>query len=82
MMLHATHRRTAGRTYAGARGHLRYATAYRRAGSLLGTARPSAMCEDRPVWWQRLADDRELVGAKLLALAALLVLTALLERVV
>ncbi|HEV2439454.1 MAG TPA: hypothetical protein VGX97_05280 [bacterium] len=82
MMLRTTHRRTAGRAYAGARGHLRYATAYRRAGSLLGTARPSATCKGWAVWWQRLADDRELVGAKLLMLAALLVLTALLERVV
>jgi hypothetical protein len=33
-------------------------------------------------WWHRLIDDRDLLGAKLLVLAALLGLTALLERVV
>jgi hypothetical protein len=82
MMLRATRPRASRRAYAGARGHLKYATAYGHAGARLGTSRPSATHRVQPAWWRRLTDDRKFVGAKLLVLAALLVLTALLERVV
>jgi hypothetical protein len=84
-----TTRRAAGRrdiiagirTFAGARGRPRYAAASRRAGGRLGTVRLSAARVER-TWWHRLMDDRDLIGAKLLVLAALLAVTALLERVV
>lgn len=69
-----------GRT-TGARGHLRYAAVYHRGGSSLHRARPSGAWA-RGSWWHRVTDDQELVGAKLLVLAALLALTALVERVV
>jgi hypothetical protein len=81
-MMLRTHRRALNRPAAGARGYLRSAAAYRRAGVRTGTSRLLAACGVRRVWWHRLADDRELVGAKLLLLAALLALTAALERVV
>jgi hypothetical protein len=80
-MLDTTHRRPGNRRSAGARGHLRYAAAYHRADRRLGTLRLSA-ARNQGDWWRRLADDREFVGAKLLVLAALLVITALLERVI
>ncbi len=86
MMLSTARRRTwapvfvSGRT-AGARGHLRYAAVYHRGGSPLRRSRPSGAWVRVP-WWRRVTDDQELVGAKLLVLAALLALTAVLERVV
>ena len=78
----AAHHITAGvRTSAGARGRLRYAAVHREAGTRLGAARLSAGRAER-TWWHRVMDDRDLIGAKLLLLTALLALTALLERVV
>lgn len=82
MMLRATHGRAGVQTSAGARGYFRYAAVYRRAGPRTGTSRLLAACGVRHAWWHRVTDDREFVGAKLLLLAALLVLTAVLERVV
>jgi hypothetical protein len=96
-MLRAADRRIGSGASAGARGHLRYAAVYRRPGPRRGTARPfvpAAWANTPPrqtglstawvqrTWWSRLADDCDLIGAKLLVLAALLALTALLERVV
>lgn len=82
MMGRATRIRSGGRAYAGARGHLRYAAAYRLAGPRLGMSRVLAGGGARREWWRRVTDDHEMVGAKLLLLATLLALTALLERVV
>jgi len=82
MISRPAHRRAGVRASAGARGYLRYAAVHRRAGPRAGTSRLLAACGARQAWWQRFTDDRELVGAKLLLLAALLVLTAMLERVV
>lgn len=81
MMPRAAHRRSGVRVTAGTRGHLRYAAVYHRAGLRAGTPRAPAAWV-RHTWWRRLMDDRDLIGAKLLGLAALLALTALLERVV
>lgn len=81
-MLRTSYRRAGSLASAGARGYLRYAAAYRHAGSRVRTSRLLAACGVRRAWWHRLTDDRELVGAKLLLLAALLALTAALERVV
>ena len=89
MMLRATDRRAGSGASAGARGHLRYAAVYRRSGPRLATPRSflprqtglSAAWVER-TWWSRLTDDGDLISAKLLMLAALLALTALLERVV
>ncbi|HKX17376.1 MAG TPA: hypothetical protein VJT33_05135 [bacterium] len=86
MMMTTTRRRAwapvfvDGRT-ARARSHLRYAVVYHRGVSPLHRARPSGAWARVP-WWHRMIDDQDLVGAKLLALAALLALTALVERVV
>ena len=66
---------------AGVRGHLRYAAVYHRGSSPLHRTRPSGAWAQVP-WWRRVMDDQDLVGAKLLVLAALLALAALLERVV
>ena len=82
MMLRTTHPRAGVRASAGARGYLRYAAAYRRARPRAGTSRLLAACGVRRAWWHRFTDDREFVGAKLLLLAVLLALTAVLERVV
>jgi len=79
-MLQITSRRAGNRTSAGARGRLRYAAVYH-TGPQFGRSRRSAAWVER-TWWHRLTDDHDLIGAKLLLLAALLVLTALLERVV
>ncbi len=85
MMRLTTRRRTgwpvAGGRTAGARGHLRYAAGYHRGASPLRAVRSSGTTAGA-AWWHRVMDDRELVGVKLLALAALLALTAALERVV
>lgn len=80
MIVRATHRRAGGPASAGVRGQLRYAAIYHRPGTRLGTSPCSAWAAR--AWWRRVTDDQEFVGAKLLVLAALLVLTALLERVV
>lgn len=69
-----------GRT-AGPRGHLRYAAVYHRGASQLPRVQPSGAWAQVP-WWRRVMDDQELVGVKLLVLAALVALTAVLERVV
>ena len=86
MMLTTTRRRGwapvfVGGRPAGARGHLRYAAVYHRGGAPVHRARPSGAWARVP-WWYRVMDDQELVGTKLVVLAALLALTALLERVV
>jgi hypothetical protein len=65
----------------GIRASVRHSAVYHQAGARLGHSRQSAAWAER-TWWHRLMDDRDLVGAKVLLLAALLVLTALLERVV
>jgi hypothetical protein len=81
-MLRVTSRRADGfARRPAARGSLRYAVVYRHAGTRLGRSRLSVARVEGP-WWHRFMDDRDLLGAKLLLLAALLVLTALLERVV
>jgi hypothetical protein len=82
LTLRATYGRAGSRSYAGARAHLRYAAASGRTGPRLAAARLFAGRGVQRAWWGRLTDDRELVGAKLLVLAALQALTALLERVV
>jgi hypothetical protein len=85
MMLRVASRtgRAAGRhgLTLGIRASVRPPAVYHHAGVRLGHSRLSAARVDR-TWWHRLMDDRDLLGAKLLLLAALLVLTALLERVV
>jgi hypothetical protein len=85
MMLRVTSRagRAAGHhgLTLGIRASVRHPAVYHHAGVRLGHSRPSAAWVER-TWWHRLMDDRDLVGAKVLLLAALLVLTALLERVV
>ncbi|MHB8730274.1 MAG: hypothetical protein ACYDAB_00580 [bacterium] len=81
MMQRVASRRSGIRASAGAREHLRYAAVYHHTGPRLGRSRRSAAWVER-TWWHRLVDDHELIGAKLLLLAALLALTALLERVV
>lgn len=86
MILTTTRRRArapvfvSGRT-AGARGHLQYAAVYHRGGTSLHRERSSGAWAKVP-WWHHVMDDQELVGAKILVLAALLALTAVLERVV
>jgi hypothetical protein len=82
MMLQGARRRAWNRTYGGGRGYLRYAAAYRGTGVRLRTGRRFAGRAAQRGWWHRMMDDRDLVGAKLLLLAALLGLTALLERAV
>lgn len=85
MMLLTTRRRTgwpaAGRRKTGARGSLRHAATYHRGAPPLRAVRSSGTMAGA-AWWHRAMDDQELVGAKLLTLAALLALTAVLERVV
>lgn len=80
MTLRVTGGRPGIRPSAGARGRVSYGSATRR-GLRSGTLRFSA-AGVHPSRWHRLADDRDFVGSKLLVLAALLALTALLERVV
>ena len=82
MKLIGARHRAWNRTYAGRRRYLRYAAAY--PGTRSGL-RPSRLVAARAVegtWWHRLMDDRDLTGAKLLLLAAVLGVTALLERIV
>jgi hypothetical protein len=81
MTLQGARRRAWRRAYAGGRAYLRYAAAYR-TGSHLRAGRLLAGRLQRRGWWERLMDDRDLLSAKLLLLAALLGLTALLERLV
>ena len=64
-----------------AHGRVRYVSAARQGGLRSGIRRVSA-AGVRQSWWERLVDDREFVGSKLLVLAALLAFTALLEWVV
>jgi hypothetical protein len=80
MIVRTTRRRTRGPAPVGARGQLRYAAIYHRPGARPRTSSGSVWAPR--TWWRRVADDQDFVGAKLVVLAALLVLTALLERVV
>jgi hypothetical protein len=82
MILQGARRRAWNRAYAGGRGYLRYAAAYRGTGRRRRTAQPLTRRGVERRWWHRVMDDRDLLGTKLLLLAALLGLTALLERVV
>jgi hypothetical protein len=81
MTLQGARRRAWRHAYGGSRGYLRYAAAYHGTGLRLRSARPLVHAADRG-WWHRVMDDRDLLGVKLLVLAVILGLTALLERVV
>jgi hypothetical protein len=78
--LRTVDRSTARRPFGGVSGHHRATARPGLRGGLrpvrAGTGRTEAVC------WHRIVDDRDLVGAKVTALAVLLALTALLERVV
>lgn len=82
MRLLGARRRAWNRMYAGRRGYLQYAAAYPGSRSRLRPSRLAAARTAEGRWWHRLMDDRDLLGAKLLLLAAVLGLTALLERIV
>ena len=82
MIVQGARCRSWNRAYAGGRGYLRYATAYRRTGTRLRGAGTLAARSANRGWWRRMIDDQDLLGVKLLLLATLLGLTALLERAV
>lgn len=82
MISRATRRRAAGRwravlpvpgRHGGVGHHMRLRP--------LSATRPAIRSMPGP-WWRRLTDDQDFIGAKLLVLAALLVLTAVLEGAV
>ncbi|HLW48124.1 MAG TPA: hypothetical protein VKW09_10210 [bacterium] len=81
MMLQRARRRAWNRAYIGGRGRLRSAAAYRGLRSPFQPSRPPAHAAAERTWWDRMLDDRDLLGVKLLLLAAILGLTALLERI-
>lgn len=80
MMLRTIQSRAAGRVHTGVPGRPRYAVA-RRGGRLrpVHSVRLTIMGGAPRAWWRCLADDREFVGAKLLLLAALIALSAVLQ---
>jgi hypothetical protein len=82
MKLIGARRRPWNRRHAGRGGYLRYTTAYPGTRARLRPSRLAATRAADGTWWRRLMDDRDLTGAKLLLLAAVLGVTALLERIV
>jgi hypothetical protein len=82
MMPQTLRSRAAGRVHVGVPGRPHYGMARRGALHAVHATRLTAMGRTPRAWWQRVADDREFVGAKLLLLAALIVLTAVLEGAV
>jgi hypothetical protein len=82
MIAQGARRRSAQRAYGGGRGQLRYAVAYRRKEAGYPSLRALNARNAERGWWRRVMDDRDLLGVKLLLLAAVLGLTAVLERLV
>jgi len=82
MRLLGARRRAWNRLYAGRRGYLQYAAAYPGTRSRLGPSGPAAARSVEGRWWHRLIDDRDLIGVKLLLLAAVVGVTVLLEQTV
>jgi hypothetical protein len=82
MILQGARRRSWNRAYTGGRGHFRYAAAYHGVRRRSRASRLSSTHTTELRWWHRMMDDRDMLAVKLLLLAALLGLTALLERVV
>lgn len=82
MILQGARRRSRLRAHAGGSGHLRYAAAYAGTRARLRTSPTFGAPAEELNWRRRIMDDRDLLGLKLLLLAALLGLTALLERTV
>jgi hypothetical protein len=82
MIVHGARRRSGQRAYGGGRGQLRYAVAFR--GTEVGypSVRALNARHAEREWWRRVMDDRDLLGVKLLLLAVVLGLTAVLERLV
>jgi hypothetical protein len=82
MIVQGARRRSGQRAYGGGRGELRYTVAYR--GTEVGCSSVRTLNARRAEreWWRRVMDDRDLLGVKLLLLAAVLGLTAVLERLV
>lgn len=80
MMPRVTRRRAAGRWRAVLPAPTRHSGAgHHRSARPLRISRAAATRPVPRTWWRRLTDDREFVGAKVLVLAALLALTAVLE---